>query len=185
MSKIFENKQQIIHIAIEVIAVIAISFYFSQKNKKLMNQIEDLSHRIEEQEEIIEKHDKIIKKMMSSIQMHETTIENLKSLRNTSPKKVSKNSSTNVNMQKNINNQVSNNISNDIQNTKPRITIVKKEIILSPIIEEENEPSTRVEEIIEDETFEDETVKDLENVVEDTEENLDKELELELGDLEK
>ena len=38
MAKMFENKQ-IIHIVCEIIVIIGIVFYFSQKNKKLTNHI--------------------------------------------------------------------------------------------------------------------------------------------------
>lgn len=66
MSQILENKQMI-HIVSEVVVLIGLTFYFNQKNKKLLNHIEDLAQRIEEQEDLIQKHENIIKKLVSSI----------------------------------------------------------------------------------------------------------------------
>lgn len=66
MSQILENKQMI-HIVSEVVVLIGLTFYFNQKNKKLLNHIEDLAQRIEEQEDLLQKHENIIKKLVSSI----------------------------------------------------------------------------------------------------------------------
>ena len=52
MSKLLENKQ-IIHIAAEILVLVGITFYFSSKNKKLSEHIEDLSQRLEDQEDLI------------------------------------------------------------------------------------------------------------------------------------
>lgn len=65
MSKFFENKQLLVHVVSEVVVLIGITYYFSGKNKKLMNHIEDLVQRIEEQEDIIQQHDQQIKKLIS------------------------------------------------------------------------------------------------------------------------
>lgn len=66
MTKLFENKQ-IIHIAIEVIIIAGIVFYFSSKNKKLLQHIENLSQRLEEQDELLQKHEKIINQLVIKI----------------------------------------------------------------------------------------------------------------------
>lgn len=66
MSKLLENPQ-IIHIISEVVVFIGITFYFSQKNKKLMNHINDLTQRLEDQEDIIQKHEQLILKLMNSV----------------------------------------------------------------------------------------------------------------------
>jgi predicted O-linked N-acetylglucosamine transferase (SPINDLY family) len=66
MSKLFENKQ-IIHIATEVVVLLGITFYFSQKNKKLLEHIEDLSQRLEDQEDMIQKHEQIIKQLVQAV----------------------------------------------------------------------------------------------------------------------
>ena len=60
-----------IHIASEIVVVIGITFYFNQKNKKLMGHIQDLSQRIEEQEDLLQKHDQIIKKLAESIKQYQ------------------------------------------------------------------------------------------------------------------
>ena len=67
MSKIFENKSLLIHIIGEIVVVIGITFYFSQKNKKLMGHINDLIQRIEEQEDIIQKHEQLIKNLTNVV----------------------------------------------------------------------------------------------------------------------
>jgi hypothetical protein len=54
------NKQQMIHMAAEVVILLGVIIYFNQKNRKLSNQIEDLIQRVEEQEDIIQKHDQLI-----------------------------------------------------------------------------------------------------------------------------
>ena len=61
-----ENKQML-HIISEIIVLIGLTFYFNQKNKKLLNHIEDLAQRLEEQEELIQKHENIIIKLVSSV----------------------------------------------------------------------------------------------------------------------
>lgn len=66
MSKIFENKQ-LIHIATEVVILVALVYYFNQKNRKLLNIVEDLAQRVEEQEDLIQKHEEIIKKMVDTL----------------------------------------------------------------------------------------------------------------------
>ena len=66
MSKLLENKQ-IIHIAAEVIIIAGVVVYFSYKNKKLLGQIEELSHRVEEQETIIQKHEQVIRQLVQAV----------------------------------------------------------------------------------------------------------------------
>jgi hypothetical protein len=58
-----ENKQMI-HIASEIVVLVGLTFYFNQKNRKLMSHIEDLAQKIEEQEDLLQKHEQIIKKMV-------------------------------------------------------------------------------------------------------------------------
>ena len=76
MSKIFENKTFLIHIAAEIIIIIGVSFYFSQKNKKLMGHINDLVQRIEEQEDILQKHEQLIINLNNALNDINTTIFN-------------------------------------------------------------------------------------------------------------
>ena len=58
-----ENKQMI-HIVSEIVVLVGLTFYFNQKNRKLMSHIEDLAQKIEEQEDLLQKHEEIIKKMV-------------------------------------------------------------------------------------------------------------------------
>lgn len=67
MSKLLENKQQLIHVASEVVVLIGLTFYFSSKNKKLMQHIEDLAQRLEEQEDLIQKHEQIIRQLVATV----------------------------------------------------------------------------------------------------------------------
>ena len=66
MSKFLENKQMV-HIISETVVLIGMTFYFSQKNKKLTEKIEALSQRLEEQEDLIQKHDGIIRKLVETV----------------------------------------------------------------------------------------------------------------------
>lgn len=67
MSKMLENKSLVIHVAAEIIIVTGISFYFSQKNKKIMGHINDLIQRIEEQEDTIQKHEQLINNLTNAL----------------------------------------------------------------------------------------------------------------------
>ena len=68
MSKLLtENKQTMAHIFSEIIVIVGLTFYFHQKNKKLLAHIEDLAQRVEEQEDLLQKHDLIIKKFVGYI----------------------------------------------------------------------------------------------------------------------
>lgn len=66
MSKLLENKQ-IVHIATEVVILIGITFYFSSKNRNLLNHIEDLSTKIEDLEDLVQKHERIINHLLKVI----------------------------------------------------------------------------------------------------------------------
>jgi len=57
------NKQQMIHMAAEIVILLGVIIYFNQKNRKLANQIEDLIQRVEEQEDIIQKHEQLIQQI--------------------------------------------------------------------------------------------------------------------------
>ena len=56
-----------VHILSEVVVVVGLTFYFNQKNKKLMAHIEDLAQRVEEQEDLLQKHDQIIQQLVDHI----------------------------------------------------------------------------------------------------------------------
>ena len=66
MSALLQNKQ-IAHVATEIVVLLGITFYFSSKNKKLLEHIEDLSQRLEDQEDSIQKHDQIIKQLVQIV----------------------------------------------------------------------------------------------------------------------
>jgi hypothetical protein len=61
------DKKQIIHIVAEIIIIVGISVYFSQKNKHLLNLINDLTQRLEDQEEQINKHEQAINNLSLQI----------------------------------------------------------------------------------------------------------------------
>lgn len=66
MSKLLDNKQMI-HIAAEIVILIGVTFYFSQKNRKLMVHIEDLTLRLEEQDELLQNHEKVLQKLVAHV----------------------------------------------------------------------------------------------------------------------
>ncbi len=63
MSKLFENKN-ILHITVEVIILISIVLYFSQKTKKIAQHINDLMHRIEEQDDMLQRHEELLASLL-------------------------------------------------------------------------------------------------------------------------
>lgn len=67
MSKLLGNKQQLIHVASEVVVLLGLTFYFNSQNKKLTGHIEDLAQRIEEQEDLIQNHENIIKQLVKKV----------------------------------------------------------------------------------------------------------------------
>lgn len=83
-----ENKFQIIHIAVETTAFIGLGFYFSQKNKKMQCDIDNLTQRLKEQEDIIQKHEQMIIKLVNMVDEHIIS----QSTKQISPKLKSKNS---------------------------------------------------------------------------------------------
>ena len=54
------NTSNIIHIVVETITLVAITTYFMQQNKKMMEHIDNLNEKLEEQDEKLLKHDKLI-----------------------------------------------------------------------------------------------------------------------------
>ena len=105
------EKRNIVHIVSELIALIGITFYFNQKNKKMMVHIEDLSQRLEEQEDLINKHERIINQLVEFIKKEKNNNQCTpnKSKQNNSKKSTIKPSSSrhlhksNKNMVENIN----------------------------------------------------------------------------------
>lgn len=74
MSTFFETKNMI-HICAEIITLIGITIYFSQKNKTMIGYIEALSKKIAEQEEIISKNTKSIETLSVSLQQIQKYIQ--------------------------------------------------------------------------------------------------------------
>ena len=196
MSKIFENKTFLIHIAAEIIIIIGVSFYFSQKNKKLMGHINDLIQRIEDQEDMIQKHEQLINNLTNALNDINSKISNNKNL----PLQA-ESITNNKNIKKNVKQQPLN--QGPLRQVEPLInnrskTNIKEKIfedtLLNHMINRDQavefhfiSPSSnvslqqnknmssdsKVEEIIEEETDNEE----------DNDENLDDELEEELNDL--
>ena len=153
MSKLIENKQML-HIASEVVVLVGLTFFFSQKNKKLMGHIEDLAQRVEEQEDLLQKHEQIIKKLVDTLnrvsQQQFQPVQKQENFVNTTKKKVVPKHQTPP-----LKNPQRQNISNS------------RVIFNSPVVEEESS--------------EDEYSEDNE---EDNEEELDAEIAEELSELE-
>lgn len=61
------NTSNIIHIVVEVVTLLAITVYFLQQNRKMMNLIDSLTDKVDEQDEKIEKHDKVISDILKTI----------------------------------------------------------------------------------------------------------------------
>lgn len=159
MSKILENKFQIIHIVAEITTIIGLGLYFSQKNKKLLADIEILTNRLQEQEDLIQKHEKMIVNLANMFDEHFVMSQQILHPKIKSSKKK---------IQSNI-------ISKNIQSS-PSITIGLQKILKS------TKPSVSFNSVVEEvNESESDSEKDEDD---DTEEELDKELENELKDLE-
>ncbi len=72
MSKFLDGKMQLIHVTSEIVVLLGLTFYFSQKNRQLMSHIEGLATRLEEQEDLIQKHEQIIKKLVEYVNSENT-----------------------------------------------------------------------------------------------------------------
>ena len=59
--------KQIIHIASEIVVLVALFVYFTQKNKRLSKHIQELAERLEQQEDIIQRHEQVIRKLVDII----------------------------------------------------------------------------------------------------------------------
>jgi hypothetical protein len=79
MSGMIDNKNQIIHIACEVIVLFGIVYYVNYKNKKLLRTIESLAQRIEEQDDLIVRLEDLIKAQTSQILQIQAVVSKLAS----------------------------------------------------------------------------------------------------------
>jgi hypothetical protein len=176
MSKIFENKSMLIHLAVESVIILAITFYFSQKNKKLMGHINDLIERIEEQEDIIQKHEQLINNLSNAINDINYKISG-------ETKNVKKNNKQSENIGSTLEETLLKHIINpELNNTNN----IKMHFIPPPLRRSTSQqPYTTTSKIEEIDGSEDMDVVEtiLENDDEDKDENLDAELEEELSEL--
>ena len=61
------GKQQIIHIASEVVIITGISIYFQLKVRNLNNAIERLENKIEQQDQVIQNHEQLLLRIMNNL----------------------------------------------------------------------------------------------------------------------
>ena len=55
---------QIIHIIVDVIIIIAVSFYFHKKNQQLQKRIKELEEKLEKQQNVIKEHDTVLQSIL-------------------------------------------------------------------------------------------------------------------------
>jgi len=160
MKALLENKL-VLHIVGEAIVFIAVIFYFSQRNKRIMNHINDLVQRLEEQEDTIHKHEKAIEALTKQLNEFKQLITKPEvseakkvTVTNTKPRVVE-----------------------EIKNTKlPIFVSVAPSVIVEPVKQDSRVTELSTVEEIDDEENE---------VQEEDDEELDKELENELKELER
>jgi hypothetical protein len=75
MNRILEHKQ-IIHVVSEVVIIASVSYFFYQKNRKLSQEIENLTQLLQEQQNILEKHESLIKKLLQNQNYQQTVMQN-------------------------------------------------------------------------------------------------------------
>lgn len=69
------NTSQIIHIVTEMIALLSITAYFMNENKKLTGKLNSLSEKVEEQDDKLQKHDKVLFDILR--QMESSKVQNV------------------------------------------------------------------------------------------------------------
>lgn len=84
MSSIIENKQ-LVHIGTEIVILAGLSYYFNNKNVKLLESIEVINLRLNQQEEMIQKQEMMIKKLMIKVEQNHSQRQP-----SIEPKKISK-----------------------------------------------------------------------------------------------
>ena len=55
---------QIIHIIVDVIIIIAVSFYFHKKNQQLQKKIKELEEKLESIQNVIKEHDTVLQSIL-------------------------------------------------------------------------------------------------------------------------
>jgi hypothetical protein len=137
-----ENKQMV-HIASEIVVLFGLTFYFNQKNKKLMSHIEDLAQKVEEQDDLLQKHEQVIKKMVEFINQNPSPQSVLVQTQHHKPKKI---------------------LAKEVH-TKPPLTVRKQPMKESPqkvSFKTDIPKETKVEQYTEEEEEEDESDLDAE-----------------------
>ena len=158
MAKMFENKQ-IIHIAAEIIVIGGLTFYFNQKHKKVVKQVEELNQRLEQQNMILQKHEQIIQRLVNTF--------NLSIKQNSQKPNVQKPEKP---LQKSVYSEKQN------LNTEQTLNPLKMNLMF---FNNEEKNSMSIEELIEENSL-----KSSSSSVCDTDVDLDAELENELRELE-
>jgi len=75
------GKQQIIHIVSEVVIITGISIYFQLKVRNLHSTIEKLENKIEQQDQVIQNHEQLLLRIMNNVDsMNNNIFEMRKSL---------------------------------------------------------------------------------------------------------
>ena len=173
MSGMLDNKNQIIHIACEVVVLFGIVYYVNHKNKKLLRTIESLAQRIEDQDDLIVRLEDLIKAQTSQILQVQAVVSKLASEQFLPPKqdiKVVPREDTKTN-KKNV----------TFKNTtkaKPKLNEETK-IKSKPVVVEKEDVKEDVEEDVEEDVKED--VEEEEN---DDKDVMDEEISTELQELE-
>ena len=182
------DKKTILHIASEIIVIGGISVYFSAQNRKCQEKISILEHKIQQQELIIQNHEQLLLKLLNNVNLLNNNINAIQ--QNSKKKKTPSSSSTtsSVSQKSNeINFMQANNANTQPLYEKPLVqpSFPKDQIIIMEVKSGGNDKnnsiyssSSKVEEIPDD--IEAKTL----SVVEQSYDDLDKELENELNEME-
>ena len=158
-----------IHIASEIVVVIGLTFYFNQKNKKLMSHIEDLSQRIEEQEDLLQKHEQVIRKLVDFINLYQSeAIQSQSNYRSPPQQEQTKNKKIEIKTKSNVTKPVL---------SKPEPTVVTKPVLSKP------EPKVTFNEVITAHPLKLSSSREDEEEEEEDDSDLDAELSEELKEL--
>ena len=62
------NTSQIVHIVSEVVALLSVTTYFVNENRKMMKLIDSLNDKLEEQDEKMEKYDRVLSDILKTLE---------------------------------------------------------------------------------------------------------------------
>lgn len=189
------GKQQIIHIASEVVIITGISIYFQLKVKNLHSAIEKLENKIEQQDQVIQNHEQLLLRIMNNIDsMNSNIFEMRKSLEDKKSNNTNPSSATKVvnkkdkDKKENNDKKTQSKLSTTLPQQKPQKLFnplqMQQQPIFFPNIIPQNE-NIFVMEIKPTEKMSSSSHKIEEIIEEKNNEDLDKELEKELEELEK